>query len=463
MPRLMLNSRWVDLPAAADTSLLDFLRQDRGLTAAKPACGSGDCSACLVLVGEIEAGHTTPHYRALSACLLTTGQVADCHVITAEGLNGDQLTPVQQALVDQGGVQCGYCTPGLVVALTGALLNGQPLADAAGGNLCRCTGYGGIRRAMAAIRNHLPSGPFSLDQAADLGLLPPAVAQAGHALRVPYGELLHFPEQEAVIAGDTDWSVQHPHRVGGQSLLQLHHLPGLRRIEPAADGLRLGAAVTIEEFQRHPTIAANWPDLPHFLSFFASPAVRASATLGGNLVNASPVADMAVILLTLGAELTLAGPQGERRLPLADFYLGFHRTGLHAHELVTAIHLPHSHRGAWRLHAEKVARREHDDIASINSALLLGPGEAGHFGAVRLSAGGVGPVPMLLPKTAEFLVGKPITPATVRAASQLLGREVAPHSGPRGSGAYKRRLLQHLLVGHLTALCPQLHFADCLP
>ena len=266
-----------------------------------------------------------------------------------------------------------------------------------------------------------------------------------------------------MIAGDTDWSVQHPHRVGGQSLLQLHHLPGLRRIEAAADGLRLGAAVTIEEFQRHPAIAANWPDLPHFLSFFASPAVRASATLGGNLVNASPVADMAVILLALGAELTLAGPQGERRLPLADFYLGFHRTGLHKHELVTAIHLPHSHNGAWRLHAEKVARREHDDIASINSALLLGPGEAGHFGAVRLSAGGVGPVPMLLPKTAEFLVGKPITPATVRAASQLLGSEVAPHSGPRGSGAYKRRLLQHLLVGHLTALCPQLHFADCLP
>ena len=462
MSRCLLNDRWVDLPAAEDGSLLAFLRETQQLTAAKPGCGSGDCSACLVLVGERGHGQLEPRYRALSSCLLTTGQVAGCHVITVEGLNSDRLTPVQEALVEQGGVQCGYCTPGFVVALTGALLNGDEAHAAAAGNLCRCTGYAGIRRAIAVLAERFPAGRLTLPQAVAAGLLPAAVAAAASQLPEAAEEAVHFPEREAVIAGDTDWSVQHPHRVGGQALLQLQHLPALRRIVVTDTGVTLGAAVTIQEFQQHPSIAADWPQLPAFLNYFASPAVRASATLGGNLVNASPVADMAVILLALAAELTLNGPNGQRQVPLAEFYLGFHRTGLQPHELVTAIHLPRS-AGGWRLHAEKLSRRAHDDIATVNSALRLGLGAPGHFGAVRLSAGGIGPVPVLLPQTAEFLSGQPSTAATVRQAVRIVGGEVAPHSGPRGSSAYKRRLLQHLLVAHLTALCPEIPFAECLP
>lgn len=463
MAQLILNTRHVDLPAAEDGSLLDFLRNAHGLTAAKPACGSGDCSACLVLVGEIAAGDRQPHYRALASCLLTTGQVAGCHVITPEGLNGAGLTPVQAALVEQGGMQCGFCSPGLVVALTGALLNGESLPDAAGGNLCRCTGYAGIRRAMAALEQGRPGRPLALVEAVAAGLLPAGLAEAAGRLQPLPGEALHLPNRETVIAGDTDWSVQHPHRVGGQhALLQLHRQPALRQIVASDTAVNIGAAVTVHEFQHHPAIAADWPGLPDFLNHFASPAVRNSATLGGNLVNASPVADMAVILLALGAELLIAGPTGERALPLADFYLGFHQTGLQAHELLTAIRIPRRADG-WRLHTDKVARREHDDVATVNSALLAGPGEAGHFGSLRLSAGGVGPFPVVLTQASAFLSGQPLTVAAVRRAVRVAGGEVSPGSGLRGSGDYKRRLLQHLLVGHVCALYPEIPFAECLP
>lgn len=145
MAHVILNAEGVELPAE-DANLLDWLRE-RGLTSAKPGCRGGDCGACQVLLGEVDTATSRPGYRNANSCLLTTDLVADSHVITVEGLNTDRLTPVQQSLVDAGAIQCGYCTPGMVVALTGALIAGEPPDAAVAGNLCRCTGYAAVRRA----------------------------------------------------------------------------------------------------------------------------------------------------------------------------------------------------------------------------------------------------------------------------------------------------------------------------
>lgn len=275
MPQLILNHTVTELPSE-DVNLLGWLRA-QGLTAAKPGCLGGDCGACQVLLGESDEPGAEPRYRSVNSCLLTTGWVADCHLITVEGLDGELLTPVQQALVETGGVQCGYCTPGLVVALTGALLGGHAPADALAGNLCRCTGYAGIRRACDRLAGDFEQRPRTLDEAAGLGLLPEVVAQAARGLRPlplepppPPGQ--HGPTR---LAGETDHSLRHPHaRATYGPWLRLHRLPALRGIAEHETGITVGAAVTVAELQASPLVADAWPDLPAFLDRFGSPAIR---------------------------------------------------------------------------------------------------------------------------------------------------------------------------------------------
>jgi len=470
MRSVILNDRSVRLPEATDTPLQDFLRSDGGLTASKPGCGTGDCQICLVLVGSPFGSPVAEPYRAVPSCLLTTGSVAGRHVITPDALAGDGPTPVQRALVEHGGVQCGYCTPGFVVALTAALINGEPLLDAAAGTLCRCTGYAGIRRACAVLEDAHARRARTLGEAAELGLLPRAVADA-----VSTGSTGEAPGStgvatgstgvvgSTVLAGGTDWAVQHRHRAPTAApLLRLHDDPALRAIAATPQTLRVGAAVTVAELQRSPALAADWPPLPGFLDLFGSPGIRALATVGGNLVNGSPVADLAVVLLALDADVELAGPHGVRTLPLASFHTGYKTNALAPGELVTAVLVPRNTDGRRRVHVEKVSRRRHDDIATINSAWVEADGTPDRFGDVRLSAGGVAPTPALLAATASALGGRPATPATVRAALAALAAEVAPIDDVRGSARYKRHVLEHVVVAHAVALHPALEWQECL-
>lgn len=446
MPRLTLNDEVVDLPEE-DANLLGWLR-DRGLVAAKPGCLGGDCGACQVLLGEVAPGASEPAYRAVNSCLLTTDLVAGCQVVTVEGL-GAAPTIVQRALAEEGAIQCGYCTPGLVIALTAGLLNGTPARAAASGNLCRCTGYAGIARACDKLAGASASAPLQPD-----ALLPDAVLRAGRALRPLEPLALDAVAATAPLGGNTDEGVRHPHARAAGHHRALRRVPELRGISVADGALRLGAAVTIAELQADPAVARAWPPLAPHLERFGSPAIRNVATVGGNLANASPVADLAVVLLALGAEVEIAGPAGRRTVPLAGFFHGYKRTDLRAGELVVAVTVPANADGAARLHAEKVARRPYDDIASVCSALVVTGGDAGTFGEVRLSAGGVAPVPTLLGATASALAGRPATAAVVRDALALVPDEVAPIDDVRGSASYKRRLLQHVVVAHVAALYP---------
>lgn len=442
--------------------LLDFLREKLALTAAKPGCGTGDCGSCLVLVGEIEPGQTQPRYRTVNSCLVSTAQLDGCHVITPEGLNGAELTPVQRALVQHGTVQCAYCTPGLTVALTAALLEGEPTVGAAEGNLCRCTGYAAIRRCCHALDSQFPARARTLAEAVEAGLLADGVALASRQLKPQVAEALPASVDAAVRAGNTDYGVQHPYGEDRRPAVRIHHVPSLRRIQAQEDVIVIGAAVTIHELQQDALIREAWAPLSLFLTRFASPSIRHQATVGGNLVNASPVADLAVALLALDAELVLVSGADERYCRLADFYRGYHLTALRPHEILTAVKIPRNRDGQAVLHLEKVAKRELDDIATVNSAFSVTGGLPGCLGEVRFSAGGVAPFPRLLAGTSAFLGGKPVSATMVREAMRRLDAEISPIDDVRGSAVYKRRLLKHLLAAHVAGLYPELAVEDCL-
>ena len=426
MGEVLLNADAVELPGE-DLSLLGWLR-DRGLIAAKPVCLGGDCGACQVLVGEVEQGSSEVRYRAMNSCLLTTGLVEGRQVVTVEGLEGDNLTPVQQALVDAGAVQCGYCTPGFVIALTGALLNRVPPMGAASGNLCRCTGYGGLRRAADMLAARFPNG-LGTDA------LPEAVVSAASALR----------PRPRPRGGHTDAPLRPRDRTGSVPL-PFDPAPDARAIATQGSLVVIGAGVTVAELLADPLLQEAWPMLAQHLELFGSPAVREAATVGGNLANASPAADLAVVLLALGADLALDGPTGRRSLPLARFHLAYRRTALRPGEVIVEVSIPRNPDGRARLHAEKVCRRRHDDVASVCSAMVVDDG------AVTLAAGGVAPVPLLLPATARALGMWPPDADCVRAALAAVPGEIRPIDDLRGSASYKTRLLQHQVLAHVAAL-----------
>jgi xanthine dehydrogenase small subunit len=431
-----VNDREVRTRAPAGATVLDVLREELDLTATKPGCRTGDCGACTVLVGSRAADDQQPVYELHNSCLTTLAMVQGCHVVTAEGLVGESLGPVQTALLDAGGVQCGYCTPGVVVALTWAMLSGTDPQRAVAGNLCRCTGYGGIRRAFDRLPRRIPLE----------ALLPEPVLAVAESL--PPLDPQSLATGRGWVAGATDEIPEHRHVVPAHRRpTLLGRVPQLRRIEDYGGGIELGSAVTIAELQRSELIVSRWPQLSDHLELFGSPAVRAAGTVGGNLVHASPTADLAPPLLAMAARVVITGPDGQREIALEHFFRDYHEVDLRRGEMLRAVRIPDPVPGA-RLHLEKIAKRRLDDIASVSLAVLLRGSDP--VAEIRIAVGGVAAFPLLLTGTADSLRGRSIDVVAIREAMTVLADEISPIDDVRGSKIYKRRLLGHLLVAALT-------------
>lgn len=462
MARFLLNDRPAALDLPPETVALDAIRGALGLAGTKEACREGDCGACAVLLGEPVDGGV--RYRAACSCLLPLGDVEGRHLVTIEGLDGDGLSPVQRALVDGGGIQCGFCTPGLVVALTGYLLE-APAIDpgsaelAVAGNLCRCTGYAGIRRAVALLAAALPdvgpAGPLRVERLIGLGVLPEHFGKAAERLSEMRGKGTGgtgATRGTVAIGGGTDLFSQKKIDLRHRPMRFLRREEAFRGIAREGGDLRIGAAVTAAELMESPEIAARFPELRRGLELFASPLVRSRATVGGNLANASPIGDLSIMLLALGATLVLDADGSRRTLPLERLWTGYKRLALAPGELIARIDVPIPEAGA-RFGFEKVSRRRLLDIAGVNTALSIAE-RGGAIAAARLSAGGVAPVPLLLERTSRALVGRPIDEGTVRAAVSQAMSEVAPIDDVRGAAAYKRTLLGRLVRAHFAGLFP---------
>jgi xanthine dehydrogenase small subunit len=443
--------------------VLDFLRRDRRQTGTREGCREGDCGACLVLLGEPRDGRV--RYRPVNSCLVPLGDLDGRHLVTIEGLNPPSpqtpaLSPIQRALVEQGAIQCGFCTPGFVVALTGFLLEAPRIEEgraleALAGNLCRCTGYASIRRAVRELLAGYPGGlpaeerPVArrLERLIAWGIVPEYFRQAPARLaELRRGAGKPERPERVLVAGGTDLFVQRPEALLGADLEFLYGRGGLAEVRKQDGRVLVGAATPMEDLR----------DVPPFgdcLEWIASAPIRNRATVGGNIVNASPIGDLTVILLALGATLTLRGPSGARELALDRFYRGYKQLDLGPGEMLESISFPEL-KADRRFSFEKVGRRQHLDIAGVNSAACLRL-EAGRVMEARFSAGGVAPVPLYLRRTSESLTGREVGPATVKHALRLAQEEISPISDVRGSAEYKRLLARQLLIAHFLRLAPE--------
>lgn len=457
MRRLIVNRDTVECPEPDGTVLLDFLRRGLRLTDVKEGCREGDCGACLVLVGEAEGAGV--HWRPVNSCLYPVGDAAGRQVVTVEGLNREALTPVQEAMLMEGATQCGFCTPGFVVALTGWLLTARSFTaaeaeDAAAGNLCRCTGYLSLRRVCARLAERfapLAARPHAerLSELIAAGVVPDYFAGIAGRLRAIAEPWTPPPPHAARVGGGTDLFVQRPEALERGPLHFLFRDPELRGIRRENGGWYIGAATIVEELAAADDIAAAIPGWCEAFPQISSRPIRERATVAGNLVNASPIADLAILLLPLDAQVEVRGSAGVRTLPLARLYRNYKQLDLAPDEIVRGLRIRAPSPGA-RFHFEKVSRRVHLDIASVNSAALFEM-DGGRIRRCALSAGGVAPIPLRLAAAESALAGRAPDDDLRRAAQDAADADIRPISDVRGSADYKRLLLRSLIAAHFAA------------
>jgi xanthine dehydrogenase small subunit len=456
----LLNRNSVEENVPPGELLLDIIRQNRGLTGTKEACREGDCGACQILVGELI--NNCIHYQAVNACLLPVGAIKGRHVATIEGLNSEQLNPIQRTLVENGAIQCGFCTPGLVMALTGFFLNStlsyeSDALDWVAGNLCRCTGYTGIKRAVQALCRQFDlsvSPPERRVEDLIAWQILPAYFAAVPEMLSQYSAIktAELFDTAVLIAGGTDLFVQNPQKLHSQALHFLSNESLQPFIRTQGSDCVINALASIEQIRTSALLQSFFPRLAEDFKLICSAPIRQRATLGGNLINASPIGDLSVFFLALDAQLVLLSYSQTRTISLQQFFQGYKQIDLTPGERLLEIkfEIPSQ---IDRLSYEKVSKRTHLDIAAVNSAMLIQK-QAGKITQVHLSAGGVAPFPLYLAKTCTYLRGQTLCQETVKTAADIAQSEIAPISDIRGSAQYKRLLLQQLLY---------VHFAKCFP
>ncbi|NWH06254.1 FAD binding domain-containing protein [Desulfobacter latus] len=451
----ILNNKEMELSLLQGRSVLDLLRKDLGLYGTKEGCREGECGACTVILGR------TPlvTYRSMPACLMPAGQLNNTHLVTIKGLQGERPNRLQQAFINQGATQCGFCTPGFILSLTGYLLEGRTVTvqgaiDALGGNLCRCTGYGAIRRAVEETVEPLLGKVPSLQGLIELDLLPDYFATIPQRLenlrRKPQSDspdvtLERVEKNCPLIAGGTDLYVQRGDALNKSDPRFL--IPEAEPIRVEEGMIEILASATMEQLRQDPHFIDQFPGWREKLLVIASHILRHRATLGGNLVNASPIADCAVLLLALDAQIQLVSSKdSRRRFPLRAFFLGYKELDLKCDELVEFL-LVTKRDEAQLWNYAKVSKRERLDIAGCNSAAVFTVNK-GAFASVGLALGGVAPIPFTARRTMKWLRGKPLSKQTFLGSMEVLQEEISPIDDVRGSAEYKRRLASALMADH---------------
>ena len=449
-------------------SLSDFLRNDLGKVGTKVVCAEGDCGSCTVLIGRVRDSQLL--YEGIDSCIQYLYQLDCSHVITVEGLKDEAqiIHPVQKAMVDAAGSQCGYCTPGFVMALaamieTGETLTRNSLQEGLTGNLCRCTGYEQIIDAGLSLNQEvIPKASKCYDAKLILADFMEHVVQPVYCeyekkwngvcqqvqFYVPaYLEgALEFKQKNkhvTVVAGGTDISVQmNKDRLEPNCIMSLTHLTGLEILEIENKTVTVGAKVTWTELGEF--CQEHVPELAEIISIFASRQIKNTATLAGNIANASPIADSLPFLHVIDAEMELTSSHGTRWVKINRFYHGYKNTEMKPDELITRIrwNLPEPE---TVLKLYKVSKRKDLDISTFTAGILLRL-KKGEIQNARLAFGGVGPVVLRLPKTEEFLQGKLMLQGIFHEAGRLARDEISPISDVRASSDYRLQLAENILL-----------------
>ncbi len=445
---------------APRTTLLDWLREEEGLKGTKEGCGEGDCGACTVVIARRRGGGLV--HLPVNACILLLGQIDGAELVTIEDLAaGETLHPIQQAMVDLHGSQCGFCTPGVVMSLfalyhAGEAATRSSVNEALAGNLCRCTGYRPILDAALSTIDGAPSDKFAaaaaerlaalevLDDRRDLFVGDETKFFAAPASHESLTELYDRHKDATLVSGATDvglWITKQ--LVDLQKIIWLGRVAGLDRIVDDERELRIGAGATLADAA--PRLAALHPDLGLLMSRFGSAQVRASGAVGGNIANGSPIGDLAPAFIALGATIEFRRSGMTRTLPLENFFVAYGLQDRGPGEYVSALAVPKlaAHQ-AFR--AYKVSKRFDEDISAVMGAFLFEL-EDRRIVAARLAFGGMAATPKRASEAEAVLAGATLAdPSTWRPACAAIARDFTPLTDMRASAAYRLEVAGNLVL-----------------
>ncbi len=455
-----INGKKIGCDAASTTQTLSQFLRARGLTGTKEGCAEGDCGACTVaMIDRGPDGHAV--YRALNSCIALLPMVAGRELVTVEGLANGSLHPVQQAMVRCYGSQCGYCTPGFIMSMFEGyyrddLTRDDQIADQLAGNLCRCTGYRPIREAMREALEHRKEGDvFQIrlkngQKSEPFGPTPLAYEAGGAKFWRPtsLAELLAIKAANAdavLLGGATEIGVLVTKRGAAYPLLvSTEAVTELREVASTESQWSIGGAVTLTAIEE--AMKGEFPSLDAMLPLFASRQIRNRATLAGNIATASPIGDMAPVLMSLGAQLILESTRGKRSVPIDQFFPGYRKTELAPDELIRAIVIPKSAKkdGVTRLRTSyKISKRRELDISIVVAAFAVDISD-GRVVDAKIAYGGVAATTMRARRTEACLVGELWGSKAIDAARSALAAEFKPISDVRSGDAYRVALIVNL-------------------
>lgn len=432
-------------------TVLNLLRYHLRRTGTKEGCAEGDCGACTVVLGELEAGRV--RFRAVNACILFAPMLDGRALFTVESLGREgALHPVQQAMVDQHGSQCGFCTPGFVMSLYAHQREGAPtdaasLKDALAGNLCRCTGYGPILAAGQAM-GETPAADIAEALAAIQPTEGLAMEHKGRRFFAPRSSdelaaVLEANPDATVLAGGTDvglWVTKQQRVL--PTVVSLNEAADLKAIEDLDDVLRVGAGVRYVD--AHAALARLHPEFGELLRRLGGLQVRNLGTVCGNLANGSPIGDMPPALIAAGARLVLRKGSTRREIPLEDYFLAYGRQDRRPGEFVEAVIVQRPPAGrVFRI--AKLSKRFDQDISAVCMGLSVGV-EAGRVTDARIAFGGMAATPKRAAACEAALSGQSWTRETVDAAVAALGRDFTPITDMRASADYRLKAAQNMIL-----------------
>lgn len=443
-------------------TVLDWLRLEERRTGTKEGCAEGDCGACTVVVGKRDGDRV--RYEPVNACIRFLATLDGCQLLTVEHLKAADgaLHPVQQAMVDCHGSQCGFCTPGFVMSLFALYRNdpapGEDTIDTAlAGNLCRCTGYAPI---VAAGQRMYQLGAPEADRfaAAEAGIAKRLAALEDEetvavgdgprhfyapATTAAFAALLLEHPDAAIVSGATDvglWVTKQQRVL--PAVIYTGRVRDLRGLRETADGFEIGAAVTYAEAIG--PLGRAYPDLGELIRRIGAEQVRAVGTIGGNIANGSPIGDTPPALIAAGATLVLRRGDERRSLPLEDFFIAYGKQDRQPGEFVESVFLPKLRPGD-RFRAYKITKRFDQDISAVCAAFRLRV-EAGKVADIRIAFGGMAGTPKRAAATEAALLGQPWTEDVVRAALPLLQQDFTPLTDWRASAGYRAKVAANLLL-----------------